>query len=460
MSEVIRDAIIRLRLEMQRGKLEAGDVAAVARKYTELHQAAKESQQAVHDNIGAARQYASAAREANSAATGWAAGLKKLNAEWRQQGSGRNSWGEGMQRMQTQASAGKFKEIQLSERLAAVRRRNAEEERAALESAQASAEKAARAHQAFGIHAARAFKDGLEGTVQFARGVALMTASSEEDTRKLLEMFAKIEAATALVRGAANLSKFAAAFGPIGIAVGTATAAVGVGVAAWKRYSDAMAEARRKANELEDAMAAIREETRLAQEGMNRDFGQAGIDNALTPEERTKRLEQERIRAAKEFANIKAEQAGTSWGKYLRGLTADQRTEEIGRLARSQPDEVQRQRDIEQRLSDSAKHQANIAKEQAETQKRLLDAVQENQYNLGTAATAFAAGTPGFGGLAALGAAQTANTQTAQFEGAVSKVLLDAQKSLDKFVALMRDAAERMREFDDALRAQSAANPK
>lgn len=363
-------------------------------------------------------------------------------------------------KLETQRSRIEMPEVDKISRSYEEQRIASEQVRTSVENTQTSVKEAAETNKRFGVESARAFKDGLEGAIQLTRGMALMSAASEEDTRKLLEMFAKIEAATALTRGVINLGKFAEAFGPIGIAVGLTTAAVGVGVAAWQKYRAELEETKRKADELEDAIARVREETRQSNEALNRRFGGASVDVALGDRERANRLEQERIRSAQEYANIKQEQMGSSWGKFLRGLTKEQRQEQIGTLASVNPEEATKQRNIEQRLFESAEYQKNVVKEQAENAKKLLDTVQTNQYNLGTAAAGFAATTPGFGGFAALGAATTVNQQASQFDAVVAKVLGDAQQSLDKFVALMRDAAERIREFDDALRAQGAANPK
>lgn len=175
MSEIIRDAVIRLRLETQKAKLESPEISQATRAYAEQAKASEVTQRQTRENISLTKEHS-------------------------------------------------------------------------------------RTVQEFGVHAARSFKDGLEGTIQFARGMALMTASGEEDTKKLLEAFAKIEAATALVRGATNLAKFGMSFGPVGIAVAAVSAAAGLGVVAWQRYAQATERAKQELENAKKAAADMADE--------------------------------------------------------------------------------------------------------------------------------------------------------------------------------------------------------
>jgi hypothetical protein len=163
MGAVIRDAIIRLKIEQQKAKLETPEVATVRRGFEEQKKAAAESAKAVQENAKAVR------------------------------------------------------DVQDT-------------------------------HVEFGRQSLRSFRDAGQGVMQLTRGIALMGAAGTEDTRKLLENLVKIEAALVLAKGAANLGKFAASFGPVGYAVAAVTAAVTVGAAAWKRYTGEV-EAAKKANE-------------------------------------------------------------------------------------------------------------------------------------------------------------------------------------------------------------------
>ena len=193
MSEVIRDAIIRLKLETQKAKLEAPDVSSINRGYESQAKAAKEVQKVVVEN-----------------------------------------------------------------------------QRVIKESTEH--------HKVFGLEAFKSFKHATEGTIQFARGIALMTASGEEDTRKLLESFAKIEAGVSLARGAINLSKFAAGFGPVGVEVAALAAVVGVGTVAWNRYAASAAKAAEELKKIKEANRAAREAETRMQDELERSSAQGKAD--------------------------------------------------------------------------------------------------------------------------------------------------------------------------------------
>ena len=81
-----------------------------------------------------------------------------------------------------------------------------------------------------------AFRESGEGILRLARGFALFSASTEEDTRKVLEGLIKIEATISTLKGAAKLAQVAAEFGPVGIAVAGVTALVAAGASEWASY--------------------------------------------------------------------------------------------------------------------------------------------------------------------------------------------------------------------------------
>src|SRR4051812_40434646 len=84
----------------------------------------------------------------------------------------------------------------------------------------------AHVHEEFGRRSALAFAHAGHGALQLTRGIALLAASGEGDTKKLLENLVKIEGAVSVARGAANLARLAAEFGPVGVAVSGVAATV------------------------------------------------------------------------------------------------------------------------------------------------------------------------------------------------------------------------------------------
>lgn len=221
MSEVIRDAVIRLRLELQKAKLESPDMGGLKRGYDDQKKAIKETEKATSESARTIQKHT------------------EVNED-------------------------------------------------------------------FGRRSFQSFAHAGHGALQLARGIALMSASGEEDTRKLLESLVKIEAAVNIARGAANLAKFAGEFGALGAAVAGVTVVATAGAAVWSHYAGVVAKATEELKKNKEAHKAASEAESNLQRQRDRNVSQgraAATDTLRDPDKLRKAQEDElrdRRKAAKE----------------------------------------------------------------------------------------------------------------------------------------------------------------
>ncbi len=137
------------------------------------------------------------------------------------------------------------------------------------------------------------FREGGEGALRMARGIAFLSAAGGDDLRKLVQQVAIAQGAFDVFAGSAKLaSNLAVAFGPWGMAIAGVTTAITAGALAWEKYQAS-------AERAVEAIRRQREEARLAAEHAKRlEETLTGIEArglgrraglALTPEERRRR---------------------------------------------------------------------------------------------------------------------------------------------------------------------------
>jgi hypothetical protein len=150
-------------------------------------------------------------------------------------------------------------------------------------------QEAAERHEEFGRKSVLAFAHAGHGALQLTRGLALLSASGQEDTQKLLESLVQIEGAVAFAKGAASLGKFAAEFGPVGAAVAGLTAIVSVGAGVWSHYRSEVAKSEEALKKVAEAQAKAGESERQQQIARQRIASQAqaaSTDAELDPSRR------------------------------------------------------------------------------------------------------------------------------------------------------------------------------
>lgn len=371
-------------------------------------------------------------------------------------------------KLETQRSRVEMPEVDKISRAYEDQRIKSEQVRVSVEQTQRSVQESTKVHQEFGQEAVKSFRHGLEGTIQFARGVALMTASGEEDTRKLLESFAKIEAATALIKGAVNLAKFAGGFGPVGVAVAGVAAAVGTGITIWNRYANSVAEAakaqeeaRKTAADLEMQLADnwSRQNARQASDSRSR-LGAFGLRSqfALTDRDKLTGLaeeESELTRLQKENElnrrrRLKSFEPGAFGGSDKDAFAALLKFGTTSQLTNALSYETTRQ--------DLTRRQLEIDKEQYDTSKKQLDNYKEQLLQRGQATFGLSAGTlpAGLGGFAGFGTALVTGAQVGKVESDLAALLAAQQKANQAMFDLFTEATEKARQLRKEL---DSANP-
>ncbi len=199
-------------------------------------------------------------------------------------------------------------------------------------------ERAAAAHEDFGRRSFTAFAHAGHGVLQLGRGLALLSASSEQDTQKILESLLKIEAGVSIAKGGANLIKFASEFGVLGIAVAGAGAAVAAGATIWSHFHDEVerseaalkkvAEAHKVASEAERQLMHEREQNQIRGRASQSDAEADPVKRRAAQAEELAKLRAERAERAESAANTekaiaKAEEAARSAeinaGKFTEG---------------------------------------------------------------------------------------------------------------------------------------------
>lgn len=213
MSQVIRDAVIRLKWEQSKAKLEAPDYAPAKRAAEEVKKATVEA--------------SAAAKESSRSANTWAAGLRTVSAEYKQAQAGQQAWAAG---------------------LAKIKGEQAGAAGATVEATRATVEHT-RVTQEFGFKSVIHFREAGEGALRMTRGLALLSASGSESLQKLVRQVAIAQGALDIFAGGFKLVTFASKFGQVGLAIAGVTAALSAGVLAWQNYLNKADEAAEKFRE-------------------------------------------------------------------------------------------------------------------------------------------------------------------------------------------------------------------
>lgn len=131
------------------------------------------------------------------------------------------------------------------------------------------------------------FREGGEGALRMARGLAFLSASGSEDLRKLAQTVAMAQGAFDLFAGAFKL------FSNIGGPGGVAVVALGAMFVAVNRYTRGLEEAAAEVRKLAEEERKAGENRKRIAEEMTRIAAESragAADDALTPGERSKRL--------------------------------------------------------------------------------------------------------------------------------------------------------------------------
>jgi hypothetical protein len=254
---VIRTAEVRLKLVQEKAQLESPG-SGVSNAYKDLQKSAAESAGAVREVAAASKEVAKDAPQHRRAVDSMAAGMKQLGEEWRKAGSGRDSWKEGLGRMQEQRQAAIDAE-----------KKAADERRKAIDEAARAQEEAVRQQAAATQQMLAHFREGGEGALRMARGIAFLSASGSEDLKKLVQTVAVAQGAFDVFAGGFKMfSNISAAFGPVGVAVAGLTTALGLGAAAWNKYARETEEATKRLEENRKKNAELLAQERDRQAGL------------------------------------------------------------------------------------------------------------------------------------------------------------------------------------------------
>jgi hypothetical protein len=208
----------------------------------------------------------------------------------------------------------------------------------------------------------RSLTQAGSGAFQFARGLAFLSASGEEDMRKLVQTISLAQGAFDVFRGGAKtLSALSAAFGPLGIAAGAFTLTLGAGFLAWQKWKQGAEQAAKTAREeLAKARKALVDfqEQQTKKFGKTADAGQRRIGLALSQDEQASLIRAELSRLQQVQSNAEAdigrtfrsgretkESATTRAGAQQRLADAIERQIELfNELARIEQDRIAQQR--------------------------------------------------------------------------------------------------------------------
>lgn len=327
---ITREGVIRLRVETVRTATGGGnESSAIAEGYRKLEEAARAAASAIREAMNAARgggggggggggPPAVVINEAAKATDRWAEGIKRLNAEWRSSGSGRDSFAEGLQRIANERSQAVVDEIRQGEKLAIHRRERAAE-------AQAAAEDQARAAEDLATRQNRAMINAGEGALRFARGLAFLSASGSESLNKLVQNVAIAQGALDVFKGGEKtLRSLQVAFGPLAGAAAAFGGVLTAGVLVWQAYRE---ETRKAEAELK-ALNQVFENRINAQRRLNeattsiRARGQTDlVDSEIVPERREAARDEQ-------LAQITARRVETE--KHLEDISKKRIAAEVG----------------------------------------------------------------------------------------------------------------------------------
>lgn len=439
----IRDAVIRIRTEHQKAKLEAPDASAYQRALEEAAKAAERAAAAERELEKARRESGKREQENAPVEVDHLARIRATSAANRERDATLRGTYDAHQRLKDAVAE-----------LAGTERSRVD----SLAASQPVLDQVSQAYDEFGIRSTRSLANAGKGAIQLTRAIALMSATGEEDTRKLLDNLIKVEAGVAALKGGSQLFQVAAAFGPIGIAAAAVATAVGVGVVAWKRYTAGLEEAAKAARETRDALRELDTENRRQIDAANkqaaarnRDLSALGIDTALTPEEQLRRIDTEQARIQKNVRTATDEEA------RLRSALYRRRGYNYGELAPDQQkliDQFGGFEGVRSGIATQAEQRAEglrrlieLEQQEAQVKQELIN--QQKQQSLESLSGAGAFRHPGFQGL------QKSEIER-QFEARTQQVLTESQAALDGLLRLYRTAKEQADE--ERRRLESAFN--
>ncbi len=305
MTDIIRDAIIRIKLELARGGLDSSNLSGVTKAFEQQRAAAKSVQQQVEQNTLAAREYARATKDMGGPAS--AGGLtghqSMLGRDYRQV-------------------------------------------RSEVEQAIKDQERLNEGTSEFGRRSSYSYGRGLMGITEFGRGLALLASNGGESSQQLMKSIIGIQGAVDLLRGAFQISR-------LGPEVGVIAAAVTAGTAAWMLYAEQVALAKKtisdltkeyeKASKAESAFFAQRDKTTSAarftatQDEQTPEGRRAARQNTIAAiqSERAEQEQQAQANSSRAFQNRRASEGNRSEASALpnglfQGLLSGYSASQIG----------------------------------------------------------------------------------------------------------------------------------
>lgn len=309
--------------------------------------------------------------------------------------------------------------------------------------------KVAKAHQEMGESASHSLAHAGHGILQLARGIALMTASSEADMEKLVKKFVEIEAVVDMAKGVSNLSHVAKEFGLVGKAaeaMGVSTAVamttlvgvasgVGIAVAALYIYNNTLSEVHKTLEEViadqqklyKTAIDAAEAGNKLRASQQDRHRSDAEMEQGLatTPQHRVEAMQ----RRDKEIQGALEQNAISQDTLHHRMNTGNQ-----------MPGDIEAERGL---LEDQKAESRDLI----ETERALIDAMHEAR---------LAAIEKKYRGSEDNPDAQEAKTiETRDEQKQTDAALEEFQATVDKWVAVVKRAGE----VADRMQQQQQSNP-
>lgn len=391
MSEVIRDAVVRLRIEMQKAKLESPELAQITRAYGEQSKAAQEAVRATNEIHRATKESVRSVEEYGKSVQEYVGGT---SIHWA------NSATESRKAM-TQILS----------------------------------------------HTT----EGLEGFTRFTRGVMLFGSTNEKEMHELLMRMIKLQAGFDVVAGGAKLVKgLGLAFGTTGMAAAGVTLALTAGITAWEMWK-AKAESAKKAAEdarleMEKLSAGVRKIGFQAGD-RERERDALLIKNAITPEQRAAAEARARenlqiqIRANDAYYQKEAPAFFGSSQNFQHGMK--------GLIHR--PDQL---RDQAMKARDYEGERSKLLALQLEQERQIYE-IQREQLSTHNSLAAAGFGSaaeimaqfPG-GGLGASMATQAGNQTVNKANATMEKFIAEQTKSLETITGAYTRAVERIKQLE------------
>lgn len=299
---------------------------------------------------------------------------------------------------------------------------------------------------------AASFREGGEGVLRMVRGLAFLSASGDNELRKLVQSVALAQGAfdifagsmKAVINLAPAIRGLAAAFGPVGLAVSALSAAIGVAIIAWDKLAGSAkkakeeAEAFNKQQELAMKYANQTSES-LSAEARDRasiravDRERAGVGS---PAEQEAQMRAFRDRLVKEQATA----------AQFEGL----RRNESEYLKREFGDKSPRHLEVQEKVRSSENEQLNLLRERAEAEREILRTQQEqlNQRRQQAQEMAAQGGIIGSTGQAAIAGIDRQSEQ----------VVREYNKAMGKLLDAIRIQQEQANQINEEVRQARNAN--